>query len=106
MNILTVILWMNQIRQTIFITLSIGFILFALSVCTFIPAEQIIMTNLSEEQKAESYGIISFFRGIGLIPTGIIGGLIVENVHYIAPFIFSAIGIVVELLFLLKFFQD
>lgn len=106
MNILTVILWMNQIRQTIFITLSIGFILFALSVCTFIPAEQIIMTNLGEEQKAESYGIISFFRGIGLIPTGIIGGLIVENVHYIAPFIFSAIGIVVELLFLLKFFQD
>ncbi|MBA7605757.1 hypothetical protein ES703_12892 [subsurface metagenome] len=106
MNILTVILWMNQIRQTIFITLSIGFVLFALSVCTFIPAEQIIMTNLSEEQKAESYGIISFFRGIGLIPTGIIGGLIVENVHYIAPFIFSAIGIVVELLFLLKFFQD
>ena len=106
MNILTVILWMNQIRQTIFITLSIGFILFALSVCTFIPAEQIIMTNLGEEQKAESYGIISFFRGIGLIPTGIIAGLIVENVHYIAPFIFSAIGIVVELLFLLKFFQD
>ena len=106
MNILTVILWINQIRQIIFITLSTGFILFALSVCTFIPAEQIIMTNLDEEQKAESYGIISFFRGIGLIPTGFIAGLIVENVHYIAPFIFSAIGIIIELLFLLRFFHD
>ena len=100
------ILWINQIRQIIFITLSTGFILFALSVCTFIPAEQIIMTNLDEEQKAESYGIISFFRGIGLIPTGFIAGLIVENVHYIAPFIFSAIGIIIELLFLLRFFHD
>lgn len=106
MNILTVILWMNQIRNTIFITLSIGYILFALSVCTFIPAEQIIMTNLGEDKKAESYGIITFFRGIGLIPTGIIGGLMVEYIHYIAPFIFSIIGIIIELLFLLKFFHD
>ncbi|KKN34291.1 hypothetical protein LCGC14_0795210 [marine sediment metagenome] len=62
MNILTVILWMNQIRNTIFITLSIGYIIFALSVYTFIPAEQIIMTNLGEDKKAESYGIISFYE--------------------------------------------
>jgi MFS family permease len=106
MNVLTVILWMNHIRHTIFITLSIGYILFALSICTFIPAERIIMTNLDENQKAETYGIISFFRGIGLIPTGIIGALIVENLHYIGPFIFSIIGIIIELLFLLKFFHD
>ncbi|MFX1501400.1 MAG: MFS transporter [Promethearchaeota archaeon] len=106
MNIFTVILWMNQIRQTILITLSIGYVLLALSVCTFIPAEQIIMTNLGENQKAESYGIIQFFRGLGLIPTGIIGGLIVEYIHYITPFIFSIIGIIIELLFLLKFFHD
>jgi len=106
MNILSVILWMNYIRHTLIITLSIGYVLFALSVCTFIPAEQVILTNLGEDQKAESYGIISFFRGIGLIPTGIIGGLIVENVHYIAPFIFSTIGILFELLFLVKFFHD
>ncbi len=106
MNILSVILWMNYIRHTLIITLSIGYVLFALSVCTFIPAEQVILTNLGEDQKAESYGIVSFFRGIGLIPTGIIGGLIVENVHYIAPFIFSTIGILFELLFLIKYFHD
>ena len=64
------------------------------------------MTNLGEDQKAESYGIISFFRGIGLIPTGLIGGLIVEYIHYITPFIFSIIGIIIELLFLLKFFHE
>jgi len=106
MNILSVILWMNYIRHTLIITLSIGYVLFALSVCTFIPAEQVILTSLGESQKAESYGIVSFFRGIGIIPTGVLGGLIVENVHYIAPFIFSTIGILFELLFLIKYFHD
>lgn len=106
MNILSVILWMNYFRHSLIIILSIGYVLFSLSVCTFIPAEQIILTNLGENQKGESYGIISFFRGIGLIPTGFIAGLIVENVHYIAPFIFSTIGLIIELLFLLKFFHE
>ncbi len=106
MNILSVILWMNYIRNTLIITLSIGYVLFALSVCTFIPAEQVILTSLGESQKTESYGIVSFFRGIGIIPTGILGGLIVQNVHYIAPFIVSTIGILFELLYLVKFFHD
>lgn len=106
MNILSVILWMNFIRHTLLLTLSIGYVLLAISVCTFIPAEQVILTNLGEEQKAESYGIVSFFRGIGLIPTGILGGLIVENVHYIAPFIFSTIGILFEIFFLIKYFHE
>ncbi|MFX1464757.1 MAG: hypothetical protein ACFFBF_17200, partial [Promethearchaeota archaeon] len=106
MNILSVILWMNNIRNTILITISIGYILLALSLVTFVPAEQIMLTNLGENQKAESYGVISFFRGIGLLPTGIIGGLLVENIHYIAPFILSIIGVIIELIYLLKFFQD
>ena len=106
MNILSVILWMNFIRRTLLLTLSIGYVLMALSVCTFIPAEQVILTNLGEEQKAESYGIVSFFRGIGSIPTGILGGLLLENVHYIAPFIFSTIGILFEVFFLIKYFHE
>ena len=106
MNILSVILWMNFIRHTLLLTLSIGYVLMALSVCTFIPAEQVILTNLGEEQKAESYGIVSFFRGIGSIPTGILGGLLLENVHYIAPFIFSTIGILFEVFFLIKYFHE
>ena len=107
MNILSIILWMNYIRHTLILTLSIGYVLMALSVVTFIPAEQVILlTKLGEDQKAESYGIISFFRGIGMIPTGFLGGLIVENLHYIAPFIFSILGVFIELLFLAKFFHD
>jgi MFS family permease len=106
MNILAVIFWMNFLKHILILTLSVGYLLFALSVCTFIPAEQVILTNLGEDQKAESYGIISFFRGIGLLPTGILGALIVENVHYIAPFIFSAIGLGIDLIFLLKFFHE
>ncbi|MFW9999993.1 MAG: MFS transporter [Candidatus Hodarchaeota archaeon] len=106
MNILSVILWMNFIRHTLILTLSIGYFLFALSVCTFIPAEQIILTNLGEDQKSESYGIVSFFRGIGLIPTGIIGGLLVEYIHYISPFIFSTIGLLFEILFIIKYLHE
>jgi MFS family permease len=105
-NILSIILWMNFVRHTLNLTLSIGYGLIALSVCTFAPAEQILLTNLGKDQKAESYGIVSFFRGIGLIPTGIIGGLMVEYIHYIAPFIFSTIGLVFEVLFLMKYFYD
>jgi len=41
-----------------------------------------------------------------LIPTGFLAGLIIANIHYIAPFIFSAIGLGIELLFLVKFFHD
>jgi MFS family permease len=105
-NILAVIFWMNFFKQILIMTLSIGYLSLALSVCTFIPAEQVILTNLGEDQKAESYGIVSFFRGIALIPTGFLGGLLVENVHYIAPFIFSVIGLGFELLFLIKFFHE
>ncbi len=106
MNILAVIFWMNFFKHFLILTLSVGYLLLSLSVCTFIPAEQVILTNLGEDQKAESYGIVSFFRGIGLIPTGFIGALIVENVHYIAPFIFSTIGLGIELIFLIKFFHE
>ncbi len=106
MNILAVIFWINFFKHVLLLTLSIGYLFLALSVCTFIPAEQILLTNLGENQKAESYGIISFFRGIALIPTGFLGGFIVENVHYIAPFIFSAIGLGIELIFLVKFFHE
>jgi MFS family permease len=106
MNILAVIFWVNFFKHVLILTLSIGYLSFALSVCTFIPAEQVILTNLGENQKAESYGIVSFFRGIGLIPTGFLGGLMVESVHYIAPFIFSTIGLAIEFLFLFKFFHE
>ena len=81
-------------------------IIFAFSIITFIPSEQIILTNLGKVKKAESYGIVAFIRGVAFIPTGIIGALLIENVHYLAPFIITTIGIFVEIWFLFKFFHD
>jgi MFS family permease len=105
MNIITFLLWSTGITNWLLPTLIIGMASLALSVCTFVPAEQVILTNLGERRKAESYGIISFARGIGFIPTGYIGGLLVDNLNYVAPFIFSTIGVFIEILFLLRFFH-
>jgi MFS family permease len=105
MNILTVILWLNGITSTLLLTLIIGYISFALSIVTFIPAEQVILTDLDKHRKAESYGIINFARGIGYIPTGYIGALIVRNLGYIMPFVFSIIGVLIEIIFLFRFFH-
>jgi hypothetical protein len=65
-----------------------------------------ILTDLDETRKAESYGITGFLRGIGFMPTGIIGGFLTESVSYIAPFILSFIGIIFLIWFLAKFFHD
>jgi DHA1 family multidrug resistance protein-like MFS transporter len=106
LNIMAVIIWRNANKSTLIFVLIIAEILFAVSVTTFIPAEQIILTDLGETNKAESYGVIAFARGIGFVPTGTIGGLLVENVNYISPFIFSSIGVVFETVFLLRFFHE
>ena len=104
-NIAASILWENLITGTLIPLLIVGHILFALSIVFFIPSEQIILTDLGKSKKAESYGVVTFVRGIGFIPTGIIGGLLIENVSYIAPFILTSIGIIIEIWFLLKFFK-
>ena len=105
MNIMTIFLWINGITSTLLITLLFGQVSFAFSIVTFIPAEQVILTDLDKERKAEYYGIINFVRGIGYIPTGFIGGLMVENIGYISPFLFSFVGVLVEIIFLLRFFH-
>ncbi len=104
-NIAASILWENLITEPLIPLLIFGHILFALSIVFFIPSEQIILTDLGKSKKAESYGVVTFVRGIGFIPTGIIGGLLIENVSYIAPFILTSIGIIIEIWFLLKFFK-
>jgi len=105
MNILSVYFWVSGITSIIIIILLFGQVSFAFSVVMFIPAEQIILTDLDKDQKAEYYGIINFVRGIGYIPTGYIGGLMVENIGYLTPFIFSFGGAIIEIIFLLRFFH-
>ncbi|MFX0009560.1 MAG: MFS transporter [Candidatus Hermodarchaeota archaeon] len=104
-NIIAVNLWTAGFLSPILILLLIGHVLFAISVVTFIPSEQVILTDLDKEKKAESYGIVSFSRGLAYIPTGYIGGLIVENLGYLTLFIFSFIGILLEIFYLLRFFH-
>ena len=105
MNILAVNLWSANIITPLISILLIGHVSFAFSVVTFIPSEQMILTNLDTQRKGESYGIITFARGLGYIPTGYLGGLIVENLGYITLFIFSFCGVIIEILFLLRFFH-
>ena len=106
MNILISVLWSQGITEFAFLGLIIGEIFFGIAVTTFIPSEQMTLTNLDDSRKAESYGIVAFIRGIGMMPTGAIGGFLAESVHYIAPFAVGLVGLVFEILFLLKYFKD
>ena len=104
--ILAYILWTLEFHTFLIPLLSIGYILWGLNNTTFIPSAQMILTDLDETRKAESYGIIDFLRGIGFMPTGIIGGFLVESVNYVIPFILSFIGILFLIWFLSKYFHD
>ena len=105
-NILAYFIWAGGFTAFLLPALIISHIPFAMSVCTFIPSEQMALTGLDETRKAESYGIVGMIRGIGFIPTGFIGGLLVQNVHYVAPLFISFIGIFFEIWYLSKYFHD
>jgi hypothetical protein len=105
-NIIAFFVWTAGFTQFLFPALLISHIPFALSVCTFIPSEQMALTDLDETRKAESYGLVGMIRGLGFIPTGYIGGFLFENVNYIAPLFISFIGIFFEIWYLFKYFHD
>jgi len=105
-NIVAYFLWAGGFTAFLLPALIISHIPFAMSVCTFIPSEQMALTNLDKTRKAESYGIVGMMRGIGFIPTGFIGGFLTANVHYITPLIISFFGIFFEIWYLIKYFHD
>ncbi len=106
MNIMISVLWSQGITGFAFLGLIIGEIFFGMSVTTFIPSEQMTLTNLDDSRKAESYGIVQFIRGMGMMPTGAIGGFLAESVHYVAPFAVGLVGLIFEIWFLAKYFKD
>ncbi len=106
MNILTSVLWSQGITIFLFPGLIIGQIFFGIAVTTFIPSEQMTLTNLDNNRKAYSYGIVTFIRGIGMLPTGAIGGFLAESINYTAPFVVGLVGLVIEIWFLAKYFND
>jgi MFS family permease len=104
--IITFFLWSSGFKGTLFPLLILGQIINAAVATTFIPSEGISLTNLDETRRAESYGIVSLIRGIGVIPTGVIAGFLIQSVHYIASFVFTIMGIIFLLWFLSKHFED
>jgi len=70
---------------------------------SFIPSESMILSDLDESRKGVSYGMVSFVRGLGAMPTGIIGGFLMGSVHFTAPLIFTTIGIIILILYLLRY---
>ena len=104
--ILAFIFWSLGFQGSLIPLLSVGNVLFALNGATFIPSAQMILTDLDETRKAESYGITGFLKGIGFMPTGIIGGYLTEEFNYVIPFVLSFIGIVVLIWYLRKYFGD
>ena len=104
--IIAFFLWSSGFERSLLPLLIIGQIINAAVATTFIPSEGITLTNLDETRRAESYGIVALIRGIGVIPTGVIAGFLIQSVHYIAPFIFTIMGIILLLWFLSKYFQD
>lgn len=103
---MTFFLWSSGFKSSLLHLLIIGEIINAVVATTFIPSEAITLTNLDETRKAESFGIVSLIRGISVMPTAIIAGFLIQSVHYIAPFIFTIIGIIFEIWLLIKYFQD
>ncbi|MFX1479760.1 MAG: MFS transporter [Promethearchaeota archaeon] len=105
-NIIAYFVWSSGITVFLLPALIISRIPLAISVCTFIPSEQMSLTDLDETRKAQSYGIVGLIRGIGFLPTGFIGGFLIESVHYVAPLFISFFGIFIEIWYLFKYFHD
>ena len=104
--IIAFFLWSGGFKITLLPLLVLVEIISALADTTFISAETLTLTDLDDSKRAESYGIVAFIRGIGIIPTGFIAGLLIENVHYITPFIFTLVGVIFLICFLIKYFQE
>ncbi|MHA1521305.1 MAG: MFS transporter [Promethearchaeota archaeon] len=77
-------------------------IFFAVSVSTYIPAQFSMVTGFSEHRSAEIYGVIMAIKGLGFIPTGIIGGYLMESVHFLLPIIICLLALPIEIIFLKK----
>ena len=100
------IVWSLGFQFYLIPLLSIANILNGLTASMFIPSAQMILTDLDETRRAESYGISDFLIGLGFIPTGIIGGYLTEEINYIFPFILSFIGIIFLIWYLRKYFDE
>ncbi len=103
--IISFFLWSSGFEFIILPLLITGEIIWAVNQTTFAPSEAITTTNLDENRRAESFGILALIRGFGVMPTGIIAGILIARVHYIVPFVITIMGIIFKIWFLLKIFD-
>ncbi|MHA1987398.1 MAG: MFS transporter [Promethearchaeota archaeon] len=106
LNIIAWIIWNLGNTSVLMPLLIMSQIFWAATASTFIPSESLILTDLGESRKGENFGCVHAVRGIGGIPTGILGGFLIEYVHFLAPFIITTIGVAIEIWYLSKYFHD
>lgn len=104
--ILVFFMWSNGFSSAIIPGTVIAVILYTPYYTIIIPVEQIYLTNLTENRKAESFGTVRLITEGGSIPTGVIGGFLVDFVHPIAPSIINFGGIIFLICFLIKYFDN
>jgi MFS family permease len=103
LNIITWIIWTFGNTTVLIPLLFISKIFWGATASTFIPSEGSIVTDLGDSRKGENYGYVYAVRGLGGIPTGVIGGFLMEYVHFLTPFIITTIGVVIEIWYINKY---
>lgn len=103
LNIIIWIIWNLGSMSFLIPLLVLSQIFWSATASTFIPSEVSLLTDLGESRKGENFGIVHAFRGIGGIPTGIMGGFLMEYIHFLAPFILSTIGVMIEIVYIIKY---
>lgn len=103
LNIITWFVWIFGNKSILIPLLATTRIFLAATASTFIPSELSMMTDLGESRKGENFGLVHAVRGIGGIPTGVIGGFLMEFVHFLTPFVISTLGVIIEIWYVIKY---
>ncbi|MHA2007385.1 MAG: MFS transporter [Promethearchaeota archaeon] len=103
LNIIAWFIWSFGNTSVLLPLLIITQIFWGATASTFIPSELSLLTDLGETRKGENFGCVHAVRGIGGIPTGVIGGFLMEYVHFLAPIIITLIGVTVEIWYVIKY---
>ena len=106
LNIIIWIIWNLGNTSLLIPLLVLCQIFWGATASTFIPSELSMMTDLGESRKGENFGTVHAVRGLGGIPTGLLGGLLIEYVHFLAPFIITTIGVIIEIWYVIKYGEN
>jgi MFS family permease len=98
---LVIIAWFFR-NNYYLIFIALAQVFFAISVTLFLPSQFSIITDFSSERRAEIYSIVNVIKGLGFIPTGVIGGFLMEQIHFLAPIIITLACLPIEIYFIYR----